>query len=193
MESKALNSTESRTQFYQAEEQKRPCRPAQATLTAMLNQTVEIVRARVRRLGVSETLIQAQPPDRIICSCPVFATPNAPFAPSATHGTDANFCFGAGFGACARSERLKQTLYPRPSGRGNIVSGSRTSCERSEIMCAARVKRTQQQASRRRRAGVFFELQGAGSQRFADVTRQVAGKGRYIPIFLDQRCISARL
>jgi SecD/SecF fusion protein len=38
---------------------------------------------------------------------------------------------------------------------------------------------------------VFFELQGAGSQRFADVTRQVAGKGRYIPIFLDQRCISA--
>jgi preprotein translocase subunit SecD len=46
-------------------------------------------------------------------------------------------------------------------------------------------------------AAVSFELQGDSVQRFADVTRRVQnpnnepGKDRFIPIFLDERCISA--
>ena len=34
-------------------------------------------------------------------------------------------------------------------------------------------------------------MNGEGAKNFGNVTRQIAGQGRYIPIFLDERCISA--
>jgi preprotein translocase subunit SecD len=74
---KGVKFIESRTQFYQAEEQNGQQTGASNTSPAMLNQTVEIVRARVDSLGVSEPLIQAQPPDRIIVQLPGIRDPES--------------------------------------------------------------------------------------------------------------------
>ncbi|HEX8236605.1 MAG TPA: protein translocase subunit SecD [Abditibacteriaceae bacterium] len=184
--------TESRTQFYQAEDQNGQQTGASNTSPAMLNQTVEIVRARVDSLGVSEPLIQAQPPDRIIVQLPGIRDPESAIR---TIGTTAQMQI------CLLPQDMvpvqdpadpNNTLFRDQSGRGNVVSGEEV-LRRSEIIVRGTdVKpNTTTGFTEGGAPAVFFELQGRGSQRFADVTRQVAGKGRHIPIFLDQRCISA--
>jgi preprotein translocase subunit SecD len=75
------------------------------------------------------------------------------------------------------------TLFRDQSGRGNIVPGEEV-LRRSEIIVRGTDVKPNTTAgfTEGGAPGVFFELQGAGSQRFADVTRQVAGKG---PLYSD--------
>jgi protein-export membrane protein SecD len=189
---KGVKFIESRTQFYQAEEQNGQQTGASNTSPAMLNQTVEIVRARVDSLGVSEPLIQAQPPDRIIVQLPGIRDPESAIRTIGTTAQMQILLLPQDLVPVQDPSDLNNTLFRDQSGRGNIVSGEDV-LRRSEIIVRGTDVKPNTTAgfSEGGAPAVFFELQGQGSQRFADVTRQVAGKGRYIPIFLDQRCISA--
>jgi protein-export membrane protein SecD len=156
----------------------------------LLERTVAIIGNRVDRLGVSEPLIQAQYPDRVIVQLPGVNDPERAVEV---------------IGQTAQMEirLLPQELTPRPDpndpnntlfvdAQGNVVD-SPTVRERSElIVSGADVKpNTTAGLQEGGEPAIFFELQGAGSQRFADVTRRVARQNRYIPIFLDDKAISA--
>ncbi|HEX8833125.1 MAG TPA: protein translocase subunit SecD [Abditibacteriaceae bacterium] len=156
-----------------------------------LDRTLEIVRARVDKLGVSEPVIQRQGNSRIVVQLPGVSDPEKAIEV---------------IGTTARMEirLLPESLQPdytdpntvafREKSSGAPVAPS-VARERSELIVAGEdVKPTTNAGfvgDMGNEAGVFFELQGEGATRFADVTRAVAGKGRYIPIFLDERVISA--
>lgn len=156
----------------------------------LLDRTVEIVRSRVDKLGVSEPQIQKQPPDRIIVQLPGIKDPQKAIS---VIGTTAQM----------EIRLLPEDLQPAddPANPGNTIFRDRTgnivpsnaARLRSQLIVAGTdVKPTTSAGFAEGGApGVFFELQGKGATEFANVTRQVAGKGRHIPIFLDERCISA--
>jgi protein-export membrane protein SecD len=156
-----------------------------------LDRTVEIVRSRVDKLGVSEPVIQKQGTSRIIVQLPGINDPERAVEV---------------IGTTARMEirLLPETLRPEYSDPSNIqfrdvatgaVVPPVVAKERSELIVPGEdVKPTTTAAFAgdiSNEPAIFFELAGESSARFAQVTRQVAGKGRYIPIFLDERCISA--
>jgi protein-export membrane protein SecD len=156
----------------------------------LLDNTVEIVRSRVDKLGVSEPQIQKQEPDRVIVQLPGVRDPQRAVE---VIGTTAQM----------KIVLLPEDLRPQPDpsdpnntlftdSTGNLVSGTEV-LKRSEVIVEGTDVRPSTTAAFTEggQPAVFFELGGEGSQRFATVTRQVAAKGRFIPIFLDERCISA--
>jgi len=166
--------------------------PADASFEkARLARTLEIVRARVDKLGVAEPLIQSQGDSRIIVQLPGV---NDPQKAVEVIGTTAQM----------EIRLLPQTLVPDNSDESNIrfrdaktgapVSSARAR-EMSELLVPGEDVKPTTYASFsgdiKPIPAVNFELGGEGSRRFADVTREVQGKGRYIPIFLDEKCISA--
>lgn len=157
----------------------------------LLNKTVEIIRSRVDKLGVSEPLIQAQQPDRIIVQLPGVNDPQRAIAV---------------IGQTAQMEirLLPQNLVPvsdpkdpnntlfRDSKTGNPVDAATARTQSQLIVSGEDVKpNTTAGFTEGGKPAIFFELQGPGAQRFAEVTTQVARQNRFIPIFLDDRCISA--
>ncbi len=156
----------------------------------LLDKTVEIIRSRVDKLGVSEPLIQKQLPDRVIVQLPGV---NDPQKAVAVIGTTAQM----------EIRLLPATLQPRidptdPNNtlfsdvQGNLVTSLAARQASELIVSGVDVKPTTSAGfAEGGQAGVFFELQGPGAKKFADVTRAVAGKNRFIPIFLDDTCISA--
>ncbi|HEX8552745.1 MAG TPA: protein translocase subunit SecD [Abditibacteriaceae bacterium] len=156
-----------------------------------LKRTVEIVRSRVDTLGVSEPLIQQQGNSRIVVQLPGISDPEKAVQT---------------IGTTARMEiyLTPETFQPDYTDPGNVRFRDRTS---GQLLAASEVKKRSElvvegdQVKPVTSAGyagdvgseaaVFFELNSAGANKFADVTRRVAGKGRLIPIFLDERCISA--
>src|SRR4028119_1288039 len=90
------------------------------------------------------------------------------------------------------------TLFREGAGAGNVAAAN-IARQRSELIVSGRdVKPTTTVGfTDGNEPAIFFELQGDGSRRFAEVTRRVAnptgapGKDRFIPIFLDERVISA--
>lgn len=156
-----------------------------------LARTVEIIRSRVDKLGVSEPQIQSQGNSRIVVQLPGLKDPQKAVEV---------------VGTTARMEirLLPESLTPDYSNPDNITfrdakTGapvpSSVARERSELVVEGEdVKPTTTAGpagDMSSKMAVSFELQGDGSRRFADVTRKVAGKDRIIPIFLDERCISA--
>ena len=156
----------------------------------LLNTTVEIIRSRVDKLGVSEPLIQAQPPDRVLVQLPGVNDPQK------------------AVGIIGQTAQMEIRLLPenlRPVNdpknpnntlfadkQGNLVPTA-TARDASELLVSGvDVKPTTTAGfAQGGTPGVFFELQGEGARKFAQVTTEVAGKGRFIPIFLDDKAISA--
>jgi protein-export membrane protein SecD len=155
----------------------------------VLNQTLEIVRARVDKLGVSEPVIQKQPPDRIIVQLPGVNDPQKAveqvgrtaqlqirlLAQNVTvdqNNPDNTLFFDDRGNEIPHAEVASNPLYSTPIIRGNDLKPNTT----------AGFMRDQKPA-------IFFELQPQAARRFGEVTAQ--NVNRFMPIFLDERCISA--
>jgi protein-export membrane protein SecD len=157
--------------------------------SALLDNMVEIVRSRVDRLGVSEPQIQAQPPDRIIVQLPGIQDPQQAVA---TIGKTAQM----------EIRLMPQTVTPtsdpqdpdvtlfRDSKSGQIVSYEQIKQTFPVIVGGADLKPTSRSGfDQNNQPAVFFELQADAARKFAEAT--TVNRGRLMPIFLDERCISA--
>ena len=155
----------------------------------LLNTTAEIIRSRVDKLGVSEPLIQTQTPNRIIVQLPGISDPQK------------------AVNVIGQTTQMEIRLLPpnlRPvdnqqtgetyftDASGNPVTNAQARDQSELLVSGVDVKpNTTAGFGQSGEPLVAFELQGEGAQKFAQVTTQVAGKGRYIPIFLDDKVISA--
>jgi len=182
----------------------------------LLDRTVEILRSRVDKLGVSEPLIQKQLPDRVIVQLPGV---NDPQKAVAVVGETAQLRIAY--------LPLDMRVQPDPADKNNTLffdakTGAPVASDEALARCEAETGRTLQtlgidktgapqpivsgqdvkptttaNLDQNSNPAISFELQGEGSNRFAAVTRDAAaylartGQPRYIPIFLDQKCISA--
>ncbi len=181
----------------------------------LLDRTVEILRSRVDKLGVSEPLIQKQLPDRVIVQLPGVNDPQKAVEV-------------VGQTAQLRIVLLPQDLRaaPDPNDPNNTLfsdakTGAPVSGDDALARCEAETGRTLQRLGLDKtgapqpivsgqdvkptssanldengKPAISFELQGEGSNRFAAVTRDAApfagtSNARQIPIFLDQKCVSA--
>ncbi len=156
----------------------------------LLATTVEIIRSRVDKLGVSEPLIQSQPPDRVLVQLPGVNDPQKAV----------NI-----IGQTAQMEirLLPQNLRPIENpkdpnstlfadAQGNLVPTAKARDESELLVSGIDVKPTTAAGfGQNGEPLVSFELQGEGARKFAQVTTEVAGKNRFIPIFLDDTAISA--
>ncbi len=164
---------------------------AQGSQAQVLSQTIKIVEERVDRLGVSEPVIQAQPPDRIIVQLPGVNDPQ--------QAVDV-----VGQTAQMEIRLLDQKITPRDDpknpdntlffdDKGNQISGAeiRKNLQYSTpIVKGDDLKPTTSAGFMGAdEPAVFFELQPAAAQKFGSAT--AANVGRLMPIFLDDRCISA--
>ena len=169
-----------------------------------LDRTVEIVRARVDKLGVSEPLIQKQLPDRIIVQLPGVNDPQKAVAVIGTTAQMEIRLLPAGIIPVpqrdpATGEETVNFYQADASGNPTTPIPANVARQRSDLVVPGQDVKPNTQAvfQQNGQPAISFQLQGASVQRFADVTRQVQnpnnepGKDRYIPIFLDERCISA--
>ena len=172
--------------------------PGQTGTTSadLLDTTVEIIRSRVDKLGVSEPLIQAQPPDRVLVQLPGVNDPQK------------------AVGIIGQTAQMEIRLLPqdlRPisdpndpnntlfaDAQGNLVPAPQARDASELLVSGVDVKpNTTAGFAQGGEPGVFFELQGEGSRKFAQATTEAAqylartGTPRFIPIFLDDRAISA--
>jgi preprotein translocase subunit SecD len=181
----------------------------------LLDRTVEILRSRVDKLGVSEPLIQKQLPDRVIVQLPGVNDPQKavqvvgqtaqlrivllpqdlragkdPADPNNTLFTDAKT--GAPVSGDEALERCEAE-----TGRTLQRLGLDKTGAPQPIVSGQDVKPTSSTSlDEHGQPAISFELQGEGSSRFAAVTRDAAPLAntpnpRQIPIFLDQKCVSA--
>ncbi len=155
----------------------------------VLKRAVEILRSRVDSLGVSEPQIQEQLPDRIIVQLPGV---NDPQKAVAVIGQTAQM----------QIRLLPQNIdaSPDPNDQGNTIFRDKTSGniippsvvkEQSQLIVDGQdVKPTSRVGyDQGQEPAVYFELQGEGATRFGQIT--AANIGRQMPIFLDERAISA--
>ena len=155
--------------------------------TDLLNTTAEIIRTRVDKLGVSEPLIQTQAPNRVIVQLPGIKDPQK------------------AVDVIGQTTQMEIRLLPegwKPSeskdgisftdAQGNPVPTAQARDASELLVSGIDVKPTTNAGfGQDGKALVSFELQGEGSRKFAQVTSQVAGKGRFIPVFLDDRVVTA--
>ncbi len=173
----------------------------------LLARTVEILRSRVDKLGVSEPLIQSQPPDRITVQLPGVNDPQKAVQvvgqtaqlrivvlpadlQALPDQTDSNvIVFSDKNGPVSGAEALERCEVE--SGRLLRQLGRSKTGEPQAVVTGEDVKPTTSAIlDENSKPAISFELQGEGSANFAAVTRAIAGKGT-IPIFLDERCVSA--
>jgi len=157
--------------------------------SALLDQTVEIVRSRVDNLGVSEPLIQKQLPDRILVQLPGVNDPQKAVDVIGKTAQMAIYLLPADLTPTRDSADEKNTLFRDKAGR--ILTGSEViKLSGNAIVTGDDVKPTSRVGyDDVGQSSVNFELQGAGAQRFGEMTAR--NIGRIMPIFLDDRCISA--
>ncbi len=155
----------------------------------VLDRTVEIIRSRVDTLGVSEPQIQKQVPDRVIVQLPGVNDPQQAIEVVGQTAQMSIRLLPTELEPAADPTDPNNTLF-RDKQTGNIVPIEQV-IERSPLMVGGDdVKPTSQVGyDEAGQPSVSFELQGEGSRRFAEQTAR--NIGRFMPIFLDQRCISA--
>lgn len=170
-----------------------------------LDRTVEIVRARVDKLGVSEPLIQKQLPDRIIVQLPGVNDPQKAVAAIGTTAQMEIRLLPANLVPIPQRDPTtgeeNVAFYRLEGGRPTTPVSTSVARQQSELVVPGNdVKPTTKAVfDQSGQPVVSFELQGDSVKRFADVTRQVQNpdsqnqpeKNRYIPVFLDERCITA--
>jgi len=154
--------------------------------TAILDRTVEIVRSRVDSLGVAEPQIQKQGTDRIIVQLPGVSDPARA---QEVIGKTAQLSIVLLPQELEPFDRGDETLF-RDKTTQNPVPSAEVRRRSQRIVSGTDIKPTARAGNDEQgRAAVFFELQGPGSDRFGSLTAQ--NVGRIMPIFLDERCISA--
>ncbi|MDF2441316.1 MAG: preprotein translocase subunit SecD [Abditibacteriota bacterium] len=157
----------------------------------LLDRTVEILRSRVDSLGVSEPQIQKQGTDRIIVQLPGV---NDPQKAIEVVGKTAQMTIRL---LPAELEPAEDTSDPtnsatifRDKATGNIVPNTEVLKMAPVIVNGDDVKPTSRVGYDEGGApAVYFELKGEGANRFGEQTAK--NIGRFMPIFLDERCISA--
>ena len=154
----------------------------------MLDRTVEIVRSRVDRLGVSEPLIQTQAPDRIIVQLPGLKNPQQAVDIIGKTAQMEIRLLPQNLTPIADRSDPNNTLFQ--DDKGNIVPSSQVRREATLIVRGADLKPTTTAGTDQGgQPAIFFELEGDGARKFgAETAKNV---GRIMPIFLDDRCISA--
>ncbi|MDQ3815172.1 MAG: protein translocase subunit SecD [Armatimonadota bacterium] len=185
---KGYKFTEAREpQFFVPEQQGNQNSGTATQAQAYLDRFVEIVRARVDKLGVSEPSIQRQGTDRIIVQLPGVNNPQKAVE------------------VIGKTAQLEIRLLPQdinvesdPSNPENVLFrgatgfiSSNEARRRSEVIVRGDdLKPTSSVGyDQTGEAAVYFELQGTAARHFAEVTTK--NVGRMMPIFLDERCISA--
>jgi len=155
---------------------------------ALLTNMVSIVRSRVDKLGVSEPLIQKQPPDRIVVQLPGINDPQ--------RAIDV-------IGKTAQMEirLLPENIQPLPDPNdstntlfqdagGNLVPPAEVRKQSMLVVSGNDLKPTSQATfDQSGNPAVTFELKGAAAKKFGQFTAQYTK--RYMPIFMDNKCISA--
>jgi protein-export membrane protein SecD len=156
----------------------------------LLSKTVEIIRSRVDKLGVSEPLIQAQPPDRVLVQLPGVNDPQKAVAVIGTTAQMEIRLLPASLQTRQGGEDGSKTIFV--DAQGNPVDNQTARLQSELIVAGIDVKPTTTAGfTQGGTPAVFFEMQGEGARKFAKVTTEIAGKGRQIPIFLDDECITA--
>lgn len=155
----------------------------------LLDNMVEIVRSRVDKLGVSEPQIQSQPPDRIIVQLPGVNDPQQ--AVEAVGKT-------AQMEIRLMPENVEPVTDPNDSNNtlfrdrttGQLLSPEQIKTTFPLIVSGSDLKpKTGAGYTQGNQPAVFFELQSSAARKFGEMTAQ--NSGRFMPIFLDERCISA--
>jgi len=155
---------------------------------ALLANMVTIVRSRVDKLGVSEPLIQQQPPDRIVVQLPGIKDPQ--------RAIDV-------IGKTAQMEirLLPEDINPLPDPndpnntlfqdkKGNLVPPATVRQESMLVVTGSDLKPTSQGTfDQGGKPAVTFELKGDAANKFGQFTARYTH--RYMPIFMDNKCISA--
>ena len=156
----------------------------------LLATTVEIIRSRVDKLGVSEPLIQSQPPDRVLVQLPGVNDPQKAVSIIGQTAQMEIRLLPQNLRPVQDSKDANNTLFTDSSG--NLVPSAQARDQSELLVSGIDVKPTTTAGfAQGGTPGVFFELQGEGARKFAQVTTEVAGKNRFIPIFLDDKAISA--
>ena len=156
----------------------------------LLATTVEIIRSRVDKLGVSEPLIQSQPPDRVLVQLPGVNDPQKAVGIIGQTAQMEIRLLPENIRPVSDPKDPNNTLFA--DAQGNLIPPAQARDASELLVSGVDVKPTTTAGfAQGGTPGVFFELQGTGAQKFAQVTTQVAGKGRFIPIFLDDKAISA--
>lgn len=155
---------------------------------ALLANMVTIVRSRVDKLGVSEPMIQQQPPDRIVVQLPGINDPQ--------RAIDV-------IGKTAQMEirLLPEDITPLPDPndnnntlfqdkKGNLVPPAVVRQESMLVVTGSDLKPTSQGTfDQGGKPAVTFELKGDAANKFGQFTARYTH--RYMPIFMDNKCISA--
>jgi protein-export membrane protein SecD len=157
--------------------------------TAMLDNMVEIVRSRVDRLGVSEPQIQAQPPDRIIVQLPGIQDPQQAVATIGKTALMEIRLMPTDVTPVPDPQNPDATLF-RDNKSGQIVGYEQIKQTFDIIISGAELKSNSRAGfDQNNQPAVFFELQPDAARKFAEITTK--NRGRLMPIFLDERCITA--
>jgi preprotein translocase subunit SecD len=155
---------------------------------ALLANMVTIVRSRVDKLGVSEPLIQQQPPDRIVVQLPGIKDPQ--------RAIDV-------IGKTAQMEirLLPEDITPLPDPndpnntlfqdkKQNLIPPATVRQESMLVVTGNDLKPTSQATfDQGGKPAVTFELKGDAANKFGQFTARYTH--RYMPIFMDNKCISA--
>ncbi|MBV9867443.1 MAG: protein translocase subunit SecD [Abitibacteriaceae bacterium] len=152
----------------------------------LMQRTVEIVRSRVDKLGVSEPLIQQQGTNRIIVQLPGVNDPQKAVDVIGKTAQMEIRLLPQGWHAMADHTGQNTTFT---DDKGNPVPAAVARQKSELIISGADVKPTSTVGSTEKGPAVFFELQGSGAAKFGEATTKYVG--RIMPIFLDERCISA--
>ena len=156
----------------------------------LLSKTVEIISSRIDKLGVSEPLVQPQPPDRVLVQLPGVNDPQKAVAVIGTTAQMEIRLLPQGLTTRESGEAGGKTLFV--DAQGNPVDSATARLQSELIVSGVDVKPTTTAGfTQGGTPAVFFEMQGEGARKFAQITTEIAGKGRQIPIFLDDECITA--
>lgn len=160
----------------------------------LLDRSVEIIRSRVDKLGVSEPLIQKQLPNRIVVQLPGVNNPQQAvevigktaqmtivllpedLSPVVDPNDRTNTVFvDKSNNPVPSGEVLKRCIAASPDGRPIVTGGDLKPTSSVSYDDSGK-------------PAVHFDLQGEGSARFAQATAK--NIKHYMPIFLDEKCIS---
>jgi hypothetical protein len=179
-----VNFTEASTQFYVSDDEGDNGGGAGNGSSAALDQTVEIVRARVDSLGVSEPQIQKQEPDRVIVQLPGIRDPQKAIETIGTTALMQILLLPEDIVGFEDPAQPGNFVFRDQGGRGNVVPNEEVMRRSDKIVDGRDVKsNTSAGFDEGGNPAVFFELQGEGADRFAQGDGQVAGKNRQIPVF----------
>ena len=176
-------------QFFDPAEQAGGKNGQQASEGEVLDRAVEILRSRVDSLGVSEPQIQKQLPDRIIVQLPGVNDPQKAVDVIGQTAQMQIRLLPKNIDASPDPNDPGNTIF-RDKTTGNLVPPTVVKEQAQLIVDGKDVKPTSRVGyDQGQEPAVYFELQGEGATRFGQIT--AANIGSQMPIFLDERAISA--